>query len=57
MARPFMDGMTMSKKEIIVLLASMLLLGSVALWGAITAIDTYAFSDDASDAAPVLRPR
>lgn len=40
----------MTKREIGVILASALLLASLTLWGAIYAIDNYAFGDDAKEA-------
>lgn len=36
----------MTKREIGMILASVLLLGSLTLWGAIYAIDNYAFGED-----------
>jgi len=39
----------MSRKELTALLAGALLLGGVALWAAITLIDTYAFTDDGNE--------
>jgi hypothetical protein len=40
----------MTKREIAVLLAVVLLAGGLALWGAIAAIDHFALGEDAVDA-------
>jgi hypothetical protein len=39
----------MTKREIGMILASVLVLGSLTLWGAIYAIDNYAFGDDTKE--------
>jgi hypothetical protein len=36
----------MTKREIAMMLAGVLVVGSLALWGAISAIDHYAFGED-----------
>lgn len=37
----------MTKRELVALLAVVMLLGGVTLWGVTTLIDHYAFTDDA----------
>lgn len=39
----------MSKRDIGMILVAVLLTGSLALWGAITAIDHYALGEDARE--------
>lgn len=41
----------MTRRELAMVLAGLLLLGGVALWGAIALIDTYAFTDDGNEFA------
>jgi len=45
----------MRKRDIAMILAGALLLGGITLWGVITAIDHYAFSEDAWEV--ILRRR
>ena len=48
-ARPFQVDMRMTKREIGMMLAGVLLFGGLSLWGAIYAIDHYAFGEDARE--------
>ena len=45
----------MTKRELAALLAVVLVLGGVTLWGVTTLIDRYAFADDAGEVTTYQR--